>query len=511
MSGTVKMQLTSGRRASLVRRAFFPSSNNLSQRVVHGAAFTFLGIAIRSGVTIGSMAVLARLLTPADFGHIAMATLVTELAALFSNFGFGSILIQRARLSRLQIDTMFWAALLLGVMLSVVVFGLSFVSQLVFDNALVGELLRALCIVFIFEELTVVPRSLLARLMLFRADFAVQAIMILLRAGVSVLFAMQGAGVWSLVAGSIAGAVAQSVLYLIVGGYWPRLRFNAAFLRETWHTNSSYFGNGLLFYLNSNLDLMLIGRALGASSLGIYQNARSLTQEINTRMAQPLQRVLFPAFAQVQNEPERFRDGIARSGRLLTFALAPVGFGLAAVADEIVPLLYGDQWIEMVPVLQVFALGAGLTIAASINASIFNAKNRVGLAFKLYLANVAINVILIVVASRWGMMGIAYAKLALGLIGLVILRVAMGLVQMDSRDLWRMVAPPCAAAALMLAGITLVRPLVYQVLDPTALRLAALVIFGMLSYGVFVLLGARTHVNDARDVIAMLRGKRGKR
>lgn len=511
MSGAVKMQVSSGRRASLVRRAFFPSSNNLSQRVVHGAAFTFLGIAIRTGVTIGSMAVLARLLTPADFGHIAMATMVTELAALFSNFGFGSILIQRARLSRLQIDTMFWAALLLGVVLSVVVFGLSFVSQLVFDNVLVGELLRALCIIFIFEELTVVPRSLLARLMLFRADFAVQAVMILLRAGVSVFFAMQGAGVWSLVAGSIAGAVVQTALYQLIGGYWPRLRFSAAFLRATWRTNGSYFGGGLLFYINSNLDLMLIGRALGASSLGIYQNARSLTQEINARMAQPLQRVLFPAFAQVQNESERFRDGIARSGRLLTFALAPVGFGMAAVAQELVPVLYGEQWLAMVPVLQVFALGSGLTIAGTITTSIFNAKNRVGLAVKLSLANVAISVALVLAASRWGMMGIAYTKLVLSLMGLVILRIAMGLVQMDSRDLWRMIAPPCAAAALMFVSISLFRPLVYQMLDPVALRLAALVGVGMLSYGVLTLIGARTHVNDARDVLALLLKRRGRR
>lgn len=511
MSAAVKTRARGGRRSTLVRRAFSPSSDNLSQRVVYGAAFTFLGIAIRTGVTIGSMAVLARLLTPADFGHIAMATMVTELAALFSNFGFGSILIQRARLSRLQIDTMFWAALLLGVVLSVVVFGLSFVSQLVFDNALVGELLRVLCIVFIFEELAVVPRSLLARLMLFRADFAVQAVMILLRAGVSVALALHGAGVWSLVAGSIAGVVVQTVLYLIVGGYWPRLRFSAAFLRATWRTNSSYFGSGLLFYLDSNLDLMLIGRALGASSLGIYQNARSLTQEINARMAQPLQRVLFPAFSQVQNEPQRFRDGITRSARLLTFALTPVGFGLAAVANEIVPLLYGNQWLEMVPVLQIFALSSGLTIASTINASIFNAKNRVDLAFKLYLANVIFNVCLILIASRWGMMGITYAKLAHGLLGLVILRIALGLVHMNLRDLSRIVLPPCAAATTMALGITLLRPVVSHTFESLAPRLAVMVAFGVLSYGVMVMVVARTHVQDARDVLALLLERRGRK
>ncbi len=252
--------------------------------MVHGALFTFLGIALRTGVTIGSMAVLARLLTPADFGYIAMATVVTELAVLFSNFGFGSILIQRARLSRRHMDTMFWAAMLLGIVLSLAGWGLSFASQPLFGNELVGEFLRVLCVVFVLEELAVVPRSLLSRLMMFRADFMVQAGMILLRAGVAVVLAL-GFGVWSPVAGSIVGALVQSLMYLYFGGYWPRLRFSTAFLRSTWRTNGSYFGSGILYYLNSNVDLFLVGRMLGATSLGIYQNARSLTQEINARMA----------------------------------------------------------------------------------------------------------------------------------------------------------------------------------------------------------------------------------
>ena len=104
----------SNRPLTLVQRAFSPSSDNLGRRVVDSAAFTFLGIAIRTGITLGSMAILARLLTPADFGHIAMATVVTELAALFANFGFGYILIQRSKIARIQIDTMFWAALWAG-------------------------------------------------------------------------------------------------------------------------------------------------------------------------------------------------------------------------------------------------------------------------------------------------------------------------------------------------------------------------------------------------------------
>ena len=104
------------RKLSFVQRAFRPKPDDLGRSVAQGAALTFLGIGIRTAITFGSMAVLARLLTPADFGHVAMATVVTELAALFANFGFGAILIQRLRISRIQIDTMFWSACVLGVL-----------------------------------------------------------------------------------------------------------------------------------------------------------------------------------------------------------------------------------------------------------------------------------------------------------------------------------------------------------------------------------------------------------
>ncbi len=494
-----------------MRRSFRPSGDNLSRRVVRGASFTFLGIGLRTVATIGSMAVLARLLTPADFGHIAMATVVTELAALFSNFGFGSILIQRARLSRLQMDTMFWAAMLLGLALTVAVWCLSFASQPLFGSALVGELLRVLCVVFVLEELAVVPRSLLSRLMMFEIDFVVQAGMILLRAGLAIVMALQGFGVWSLVAGSVAGALVQSLLYLHFGGYWPRLRFSTAFLRSTWRTNGSYFGSGVLYYVNSNLDLFLIGRMLGATSLGIYQNARSLTQEINARMAQPLQRVLFPAFAQVQNEPERFRDGILRSGRLLALALTPVAFGLAAVAQEIVPLLYGAQWLDMIPVLQVIAVGAGIGMVATITGAIFNAKNRVDLSLKMYFANTVVNVGVILAASHWGMMGIAYAKLLLSALNLVFFRIALSLAGMRVRDVVHMMLMPCLAAAVMLFVISLVRPWVHDVSGLLPIRFGLLVAVGVLSYGALVLLLARAHVGDARNVLAMLLGVKGRR
>ena len=251
--------------ATRVQRAFRPQADNLGTRVVNSALFTMASVAFRTVVTIASMAVLARLLTPADFGLIAMATVITELASVFSNFGFGSILIQRRSISRIQIDTMNWCAMALGVVLSVVVFLLSFGASHVFKDETVGQLLRVLAISFILEELTMVPRSLMARRMQFRLDFYVQAVMLLGRSGTAVALAMLGFGVWSLAIGPVVSLLIQAIAYQVIAGYWPRFRFSRSFLASTWRTNGSHFGNGILFYLNANIDTFLVGRMLGAA------------------------------------------------------------------------------------------------------------------------------------------------------------------------------------------------------------------------------------------------------
>lgn len=490
------------RQLTLVQRTFRPSSENLGRRVVDGAAFTFLGIAIRTAITVGSMAILARLLTPADFGHLAMATVVTELAALFANFGFGYILIQRSKIARIQIDTMFWAALGLGVLLTSAVFAMSFVAGRFFDDPMVASLLKVLCLTFILEELTVVPRSLMARMMMFRADFFVQVLMLFSRAGTAVVLAMHGYGVWSLVGGALAGNLFQALAYSWVMGYWPRFRFSKRYLTSTWRTNGGYFGNGILFYINMNLDIGLVGRLLGATSLGYYQNARSLTDEVRMRMVQPLQRVLFPAFSAIQNEPERFREGILRSGRLLAVTFMPIGFGIAAVADELVPLLYGDQWLAMIPVLQVIAIGSGIGAATSVGSPIFNATDRLGLSFRLYFASTVIAVITILAGSTWGLMGIAYAKWVTAAVALIFFRISLGLVQLGWRHIWNMIGAPFCIALLMFGAIMLARDSVHSAVTTLAGRLGCLVVLGVVTYSAGVLITCRSHVGDVTLVLA---------
>lgn len=490
-----------------VQKAFQSNSDDLGRSVVNGAAFTFVGIAFRTAITVGSMAILARLLTPTDFGHIAMATVVTELAAVFANFGFGSILIQRLRISRIQMDTMHWSAVGLGAILTALVFGLSFIVDQLFQDDMVGPLLRVMCVSFLLEELTMVPRSLMARRMKFNLDFYVQSSMLLARAGTAVVMALNGMGVWSLAGGALAGSTVQVCAYQVMSGYWPRARFSTVFLRSTWRTNGGYFGNGILFYVNANLEFLLVGRTLGATLLGQYQNARSLTDEIRVRMVQPLQRVLFPAFSAIQNDPERFRDGILRSGRLLALAFIPMGFGVAAVAPELVSVLYGQQWLPMIPILQVLSIGAGLGAPGTIGSPIFNATNRIGLSFQLFFISTLLTVAFIMFGSQWGLMGVAWSRLALAAVGLVFFRISLGLVNLQNRHIWQIMGAPCIASGVMWGLINIARGWVGDWATGSAVQLVCLIGLGIVIYVPISLVICPQHVRDAKEVISKLRSQ----
>lgn len=474
-------------RSGIVRRALVLRSTDLRRRVVSGATYTFLGIFLRAALTIGSMTVLARLLTPADFGHIAMATVVTEFAALFANFGFVSVLVQKRRIRRIHLDTVFWASAMLGAALTIIVFLLSYPAARFYGDPLTGELLRLLCITFIFGKLGAVHGAILTRLMQFRTVFLIESSTVTIRIIVAVTFAWQGYGVWGLVAGSIAGSLAHVLLNLLFVPYVPRFRFHTRYIASTIGTSSSYFGGGLLFYINANIDLFFIGRALGATALGYYQNARSLTDEVRSRLAIPLQRVLFPAYSSIQNDQGRLQRSVLRSGRLISAVVFAAAVGISAVSEEIVPLLYGPQWLAMIPVVKVLGLGAALRGASSIATPIFNAGNRVGLALIYNTIGTSILTTAVIVTMREDIQTVANVIALTSLYSIVTLRAGFKLIGLGSVALISMLGAPVFASSAMWGAITALRVVASEWIASSALLLLLHVAVGAAVYCVVLL------------------------
>jgi O-antigen/teichoic acid export membrane protein len=437
------------RRSSMVRQSLLLNSDNLGRRVATGAGYKFLGIALRTAITIGSTAILARLLSPAEFGYIAMATVITEFAGLFGAFGFTNVLVQRRVITRLQLDTVFWATLAIGTLSALVVFVLSFFAEWLFSDPQVGPLLQVLSLTFVLNSLVAVPWVVLSRLMNFGAEFWLQLGIVVVRTAAAVASAYAGFGVWSLVIGALVGGLAGVVVNFARVPYLPRFRFHLPLLTATWRTSGSYFGSSVLYYINMNLDLLLIGRQLGATSLGFYQNARSLTDEIRARIAMPIQHVLFPAFSAVQGERERFQQLVLRAGRLLAAIVIPVGVGVSANANELVQVLYGEKWLAMIPVMSMFGLSAALRASTAISSPLFNASNRVGLALRYNVVGTILSVVGVVLAMPYGVNVVAMTVAATSLYALVGFRAGFALIGLGARDMAQVLGLPALAALVM--------------------------------------------------------------
>jgi PST family polysaccharide transporter len=435
---------------------------------------------MRVVLTILSTAILARLLVPSDFGYVAMASLVTEIAALLSNIGIGAILIQKPRLRRYDLDTAFWLSGGLGTVITLLVIAVSFVADDLFKSPVVTEILWGLSVLFLLEEFSAVHQALLDRQLRFQAVVIIQLTNLVFRIFISVMLAFMGWGVWSLVLGSVMGRLAAFILAWYMVPYVPRLRIDVTLISQYWHTGGSYFGSGILSYFLCNIDYIIVGRKFGATDLGYYQVAFTLPEELRNRISGPLQKVLFPAYSSLQTDLPAFQYSVLKSLRLLSAMVVPLGVGLAATAEEVVLLLYGEKWLRMVPLLQILAIGGVLRAIFSLTASIYYAKNRPDLAFKINLVSAPFIVTAIYVGSSWGLEGVAWAMLLVQLTSLITARIALSLVGISWTTYFTTVIPVVVSSIIMVTGMISASAVLISL--TTSARLICLIMWGALLY-----------------------------
>lgn len=496
-------KMNTRRKRGVVQQSFcFQGAGGLGAKVASGAAYQMLGIAMRTALTIGSTAVLARLLVPADFGYLAMAAVVTEFAALFGAFGFTNVLIQRKRITRLQLDTVFWGTLAVGTALALLVFVLSFFSGVLFADPKVGALLRVLCLNFLLPSVTAVSWVVLSRQFKFRSQFAIATGAVAIRSAGAIALALAGFGVWSLVLGSLLGSLSTVVLSWALVPYLPRFRAHWQFLGATWRTSGGYFGNTLMYYINMNLDLMMLGRTLGATPLGYYQNARSLTDEIRARIAMPIQHVLFPAFSSVQSDRPQFHRLLLRSTRMLAAIVVPIGVGVSANSTELVKVLYGDQWLPMIPVMAMFGLSAAIRAATATASPLFNAMDRIGLALRYNIVGTILMIGGVLLAMPHGIHMVAVAVALTSLYSLVGFRAAFMLVGLSASAAFMLLLRPVLASALMWLATEAFRLFVFQ--GAPVLMLALQMLVGAVVYLLALHLMSRQYLEDFGGAFTMM-------
>jgi O-antigen/teichoic acid export membrane protein len=458
-------------------------SGELRVLVLRGLAWKAASQVFLQGSRVVVAVILARLLAPHDFGLAAMVLVFASLVIVFSDLALGSALVQRPLVSEEDRATVFWTSIGAGSLFTLL--GIASAAPLArfYGEPEVRRLVIALSLGFFVASLGAVPTALLNRAMAFRALELRQMIATLGGAAVGITFAVMGFGAWAIIGQQLAVTTGLTALVWIRSPWRPSFRFSVASLRSLSGFSANVFGQRLLYYLHRNTDNLLVGRFLGAAALGVYGLAYNVMLVPFSRLAGPIQEVLFPAFSRLQDEPERMAAAWFRVTRIVAAVAMPSLVGLFVLAPEFVHVVLGPRWHGVVPVLRILVWVGLLQTLQTLNSSIMLARDRTKTFFRFSLFYFASHLVAFVVGVQFGIVGVAtgYAissTIVEPLFGWLTAR-ALGV---SLLDFVRSFAGVAQASALMLGALVGARvALLHEGFGPLP-RLLLLTAFGVLVF-----------------------------
>lgn len=475
---------------------------SLMQRSLAGVRWSAATQLVAQGAQYAGFIVLARMLSPAQYGTLASAMLVAGVLALIHEMGLGAALIQRPALSRGHLAACLWTNVAVGWALAVAVgLGAPAIAGFFRDPA-VADVLRVLAIGFPLAAAGVLPRALLERELRFKALGLVEAGAALVNGGLTIALALGGAGVWAMVAGALVGTTLQAGALWAVRRPAPGWRCSRHDVSDLLSFGGNVLGSRLAGYFIGNVDYLIIGRLMGPAALGAYTLAYKLVTWPMLKISHVVLRVAYPAFARLEDD-EAFRSHYVQ----LVGTLALVGFplltGLALTAPELIPLVFGAHWHDSIFVTQVLCgVGALKALVCSIG-TVFLGRGRPDIELRLNILGAVKLPLFILAGAPWGLPGVAVAMLVSALTGVPFQQYfANRLIGLTWAAYLRGVAAPAGAAIAMAAVLVAWRaasagvgPLAFLLVAVplgAASYLMALRLLGVKVYALARQLGGRT-------------------
>jgi O-antigen/teichoic acid export membrane protein len=411
-----------------------------------GVAWAFLRSGITEAITTPTSMILARLLTPFDFGVGAAAGFFLAMAARLTNVGFNQALVRLRHLRDDHCSSVFVVSLALGMLMFL---SLALSAELLAHFLKTPQLTKVMPIAalsFVIRAFGTVPSALLVRNMEYRRNAVPDWLSSAGEAIAAITCAWLGYGYWSIIYGSLVGDVLNSGLKLALGGWIPSFRFSWPAMSELFSFGTGVFVKRLLDYGANNLDNLVVGRSLGMTALGFYDKAFSTMNKALVRVNTGGPVVSFRIFSIISDEPERFRKAyrkVALASAVLTY---PVFAGIAMAAPDLVVVLYGERWTPAVLPFQILCIAAGFRVPNEYAGSAAQALGGIWSQVWRQAVSVALLVVFVVVLSSWGIGGAALGVL-LSTVAMAVLMHAL-LIRMTGLHVSDIVQPLVPAIAL---------------------------------------------------------------
>lgn len=471
------------------------------QRIIRSFAWLGGAQAIGQAATWLSTLFVIRLLTPEDYGLMAMAMLFLGFLFLVADLGVGAAAIQSRELDQSQIRTMSGVIILTSGLGFLLTFLSAPLLALFYQEPRVSGVVRALSVNFVLMAFYLLPQARLARDLDFASKSKVDLVTMIASAATTLGMAFLGFGIWALVGGMIVQNASRALLFQVV-----RPTSLIPDFRNLLRNPLVQFGvvmslDRVLFFMYSSADIAIGGRILGPELIGLYTVAATLSALPMDKVVPIVNQISFAAFSRIQDEGERVRRNVLRSVRLAGLLGFPAFLGLAAVAPDFVPLVLGAKWQEAILPLQLLCLVVPIKLLRSLLPPALFGIGRPG----VNLANVAISSVIMVpailIGVNFGVLGLCLAWVFAYPLAFVITTArALRAIGIPNRDFLAAIATPVLGSLTMLLSVVGLRMLIGDQLPMTA-SLGVQIALGALVYAGVVLLHARDTIHDVRSLV----------
>ena len=389
--------------------------SNLKPKIINALKWSTLSEVVARVATPIFFLVLAKILTPEDYGVAAIATIVVSLAQVVGEAGMGKALIQRKGDIAAASDVAFWSNLLLGSILYLGIFAFSSYFAVFFKDSRVTNVLRVQGLQIVIATLSTVPMALCQRELNYKLLFWVRLITTVVPGAVAIFLALRGFDYWSLVVSSLTSSALQCLALFGLVAWRPSLSFDYQIGRQLLVYSKWVLGEGLLTWFYIWADSAIIAYFLSSHELGVYRTGSLFISTAYAIIFSPIIAVLFSGLARLQDETSQFNKYFLYCSKFIVIVCLPVAMIFFCVPELFASLLFGDKWTGIEYVIMVIGLAQGLSWTISSHSEAFRAVGRpdvsskiMGLCFLYYLPAY-------IVSSQYGLEAFLWTKLFLAL------------------------------------------------------------------------------------------------
>ncbi len=380
---------------------------SLKDKTVKALNWTFGVQILRQASQFIITAILARLLAPEDFGLVGMATVFTGFISMLNESGVSGAIIQKQDITDEHLSSVFWINIAVGVFCTAALWLVAPLIAAFYSKPDLVIILQVSSVNFILASVSIVHRAVLQKELEFKKLSLIEALSIVIGGAAGIASALYGSGAFSLVYQLIVFTVVNSALTWVYSTWRPRLRISKKGLADIVEYSMNITGTNVMVYFARNIDYLLIGRFLGVEALGYYTLAYKLMIYPLQNITWTLQKVMFPALAKIQNDLKKIGQSYRTMIKMISFVTFPMMFGLFALTEEFISLVYGPKWLPAVPVIKIFCICGLLQTVLSTAGTVYQSLGKSRLQLKISTTGSLIAMASIVLGLRWGIVGVA--------------------------------------------------------------------------------------------------------